>query len=167
MEEEAEKKSTYATKKILESKLRSDINKSVIMGSAGTKSERRFRCTDAENEPLIPIGSKISFEPVTAGNLKKGNFILIRRGNDLKIRRFLTYRHAPGKLLVEFSNLSGEIEEPLPHAAVVGRVIKVDTGKRTFNPSAFNFMDWLTDYGTKSPLAKIGSMFRVIFPSSD
>lgn len=145
-----------------------DVQKAAILSQADAAHAQVAEVQDSENEPLIPLGSKILFKPIDAARVKKGRFIFLRRTGSLLIRRLVGRRITPQGLYMLTATARGKMDdEPIPASNLLGEILAVDPprGKR-FDPARRGnvFGHWLTEWGTISPGRKMGKMLLVFLP---
>ena len=98
----------------------------------------RFRAKGASMLPTIREGEPITVSPVRPADIRRGDVILYRSGRGVIAHRVARTTRQPDGTL-EFL-LRGDAlltsDEPVEEAAVLARVVAVERGGRTFDPSA-------------------------------
>lgn len=136
------------------------------LAESGGKSLKSTRVPNDENGPLFPRGATIYFRSVDASQLKPGSFVFMRRGTEMNVRRFIRFEVTRKALLIHLSRVDGSLEEPIQPSQLLGLITKVEAGDRSYDPGrSRSFMDFLTDFGTISPLTKLLRLFRSLLPA--
>lgn len=128
----------------------------------GPSKLRRTRVHGDENAPFIPPGALIGFRPAQLSHLKPGSFVLVRRGSELLLRRLIRLVEGTSGLAMQLATYSGAPEPLISGVYFIGEVVLVEAGGRKFHPSEQRGLEslrnYLTDFNTCSPLAKLGRL---------
>jgi hypothetical protein len=142
--------------KDLQSQIAGDLTAAATSASlAGGSKSRKVRIVDSELPSVVPAGSKVSLESVAFGKLAMGDVICVNMGKSPQVRRFIKLKmtHSKTALLTAYEGF--DQKEALPTTSLVGRVVQVEAGGRSWNPNKEPFLSrlWhkLTEYGTHKP----------------
>lgn len=117
--------------------------------------------------PHFRTGATVEFEPVQLEELLSGDFLVVRRGQALRVCRFVGWRYdgASVSLVVRFRPEKKDTEL-LPSSAFLGTVTSVTKGSKKVEPNSGKSLDRLianwTRCGTSSPFRQAYETFREI-----
>lgn len=129
-----------------------------LMNKGGTK---KVRLVSSDLKALIPDGSTLEIEAVQFTKLAMGDVICISTGRETSVRRFVKLKMTKEDtyLLTAYDGFGKK--EALPKGALVGRVVNVIAGGKTFHPlknenPISGFWGRLTEYGTHKAFGLFG-----------
>ena len=140
----------------LRSQIAGDLTAAATSASlAGGSGKKKVRIIDSELPSAIPAGSRVSLESVAFGKLNMGDIICVNTGKSAQVRRFIKLKMTKSDTLLLTAYEGFEKKEALPKSSLVGRVVEVEAGGRTWDPNKESalkrFWDKLTEYGTHKP----------------
>lgn len=173
----AEKRTTSTPRERTSSAFRSieqyaqkDVERAALLSAADPHKMQSTEISDSDNDPVIPAGSKVFFRALDLARIRRGRFVFVRRGGAVFARRLIRRDVKRGEVFMHLATADGRVlEPPLPSANLLGEIVKVDSGVRTFDParprSPFEALrHFLTDWGTCSPTQKLGRMLLAVVP---
>lgn len=166
----ADKRGTSERFRSIEQYAQKDVERAALLSAADPHKLQSTEVADSDNAPLIPPGSKVFFRAVDLARVRRGRFVLVRRGGAVFVRRLVRRQVQPGEVFMHLATASGRVlEPPLPSANLLGEVMKVEVGVRTFDParpgSPVQAVAWFfTDWGTCTPTQKLGRMLSAVVP---
>lgn len=129
-----------------------------LMNKGGTK---KVRLVSSDLKGLIPDGATLEIEAVQFTKLAMGDVICISTGRETSVRRFVKLKMTKEDtyLLTAYDGFGKK--EALPKGALVGRVVNVTAGGKTFHPlknenALSGFWGRLTEYGTHKAFGLFG-----------
>jgi signal peptidase I len=99
----------------------------------------RFRAPGSSMVPTINDGDTITVEPVSAGRLRRGDVVLVRRSTAIIAHRLVGRRHRPDggiDFLLRGDAADGD-DAPVPAIDVLGRVVEADRNGVRARPSSW------------------------------
>lgn len=145
------------------------LNKAALvsrLSEAKGKSLKKVKVPNDDNAPLLPRGSTVHFRTMDASRLKPGSFIIIRRGSDLVIRRFIRLQVTTTALLIHVARLKGDLENPVTPSNLLGQIQLVEFKDQSYDPTPPRTVkDVFTEFGTCTVAAKLGRMLKMLIPA--
>lgn len=150
-----------------EDKLAGDLSKASLQAqtldtSKKTAHSQKMRIRDSDLPGLVPGGSVIEFLQLPFHKLKFGDIIFCRFDKELVLRRFIRIKMLQSGNSEMHVTTQGpnNMVQILPCAALVGRVLAVEAKGQTYDPRKLEgglqgFMNWMTEYGTSTPLDRL------------
>ena len=145
------------------------LNKAALvsrLSEAKGKSLKKVKVPNDDNAPLLPRGSTVHFRTMDASRLKPGRFVIIRRGSDLVIRRFIRLQVTTTSLWIHVARLNGDLEKPVTPSNLLGQIQLAEFKERSYDPTPPRTLkDVFTEFGTCTVLTKIGRMLKMLIPA--
>ncbi len=145
------------------------LNKAALvsrLSEAKGKALKKVNVPNDDNAPFLPRGSTVHFRTVDASRLKRGSFVIIRRGSDLVIRRFIRLQVTTTALLIHVARLNNGLEKPVTPSNLLGQIQLVEVKGRSYDPTPPRTVkDVFTEFGTCTVAAKLGRMLKMLIPA--
>lgn len=143
----------------LRNQLAGDFQAAATVAQGG--SGRRIKVPSSDVPNLVPSGAQIEIETTTVTKLKMGDVVCVSIGRDVVIRRFIRLKMTKANTFIMVASKANREKEPLPHSALIGRVVSVTAGGITYDPLKKEGLlrSWwgqLTEYGTHKAFGFIG-----------
>lgn len=140
----------------LQNQLAGDLTAAATSASlAGGAKSKKVRIIESELPSTIPQGSKVSLEQVAFGKLTMGDIICVNTGSRPQVRRFIKLKMTKNQTALMTACEGSAQKEMLPTSSLVGKVVEVESGGKSWDPNKENFLTkfWqkLTQYGTHKP----------------
>jgi len=147
----------------------SDLNKAAMVSrltEAGGKSVKKVRVPNDDNAPFLPRGAMAHFRSLDASRLKPGSFVILRRGGDVSIRRFIRLQVTTNALLIHVARVNGPLEKPITPSSLVGQIVAVEVKDKTVDPTPpATVEDFFTEFGTCSVGTKMMRFLKALLPA--
>lgn len=166
----AEKRTPSERFRSIEQYAQKDVERAALLSAADPHKLQHTEIPDSDNDPVIPAGSTIYFRAIDLARIRRGRFVFVRRGGAVFVRRLIRREVKIGEVYMHLATADGRVlEPPLPSANLLGEIMKVDSGARTYDPARARspvqaLGNFFTDWGTCSPLGKLGRMLSVVVP---
>ena len=145
------------------------LNKAAMvsrLSEARGKSLKKVKVPNDDNVPFLPRGATVHLRTMDANRLKPGSFIIIRRGSDMSIRRFIRLQVTTTALLIHVAKLNGELENPITTSNFLGHVQQAEFNGRSYDPTPpLTVRDYFTEFGTCTVGTKLGRMLKMLLPA--
>ncbi|MBM3464254.1 MAG: hypothetical protein FJX76_19330 [Armatimonadetes bacterium] len=128
-----------------------------------------IKATDHSMSPFVNPGDTMFFGPSNLENTKSGDIVLYRLRDRAVVRRVVRRALLNGEAVFMTKVLIGkEMDPPVRVASIFGKLLFLERKGRRVKANALNrgFMDFITEWGTKSPLQKLGEAVMVFVPMS-
>ena len=128
-----------------------------------------MRVGDKQWEPMLKQGDFMVFGPINLEKMGPGAIVLYRVGERLLVRRVVRKAFIKSDMMLITKSLNGtNTDPPIKAATVLARLLHVDRPGARVPASRINrgLVDWLTEYGTASPFAKVTGFFSRLLPAS-
>ncbi len=147
----------------------SDLNKAAMVSrltEATGKSVKKVRVPNDDNAPFLPRGAMAHFRSLDVSRLKPGRFIILRRGGDLSIRRFIRLQVTTTSLLIHVARVNGPLEKPITPSSLVGQIVAVEVKEKTYDPTPpATVEDFFTEYGTCTVGTRMMRLLKSLLPA--
>ncbi len=122
---------------------------------------QRIRLRNSALPSMIPPGATIEIEPIVFHKARFGAVVYVKLENDLALRRFLRVEVIREMDFIVVVREKAKRVERLPANSLVGRIIAAEfQGKPVRLSHGGNLFDWMTDFGTTTPIHKIKALLR-------
>lgn len=146
----------------LQNELAGDLNAAAtsvsLMNKGGSK---KLRLAHSDLKSLMPDGAVLEVEAVNFTKLAMGDVVCVTTGRETAVRRFVKLKmtKADTYMLTAYDGFGKK--EALPKSALVGRVINVTVGDKSYHPlkkenPVSAFWGRLTEYGTHKAFGLFG-----------
>ena len=135
------------------------------LSEGGVKGVRKTRVPDSDNLPFLPRGAMVHFKSVDASRLKPGSFVILRRGPDLSIRRFIRLQVTTTALLIHVARIDGTLEKPILPSNLVGQIFNLEHQNKAYDPTPRpTIRDFWTEFGTCSVGTRLAHLLKALIP---
>ena len=121
----------------------------------GGSKVKKVRIEQSDLPSVIPHRAQVSLQAVAFGKLGMGDLICVMIGGEQKVRRFIKLKMTQNDTLLLTAYEGFGKKEALPKSVLIGRIIEVEGGGRTWDPTKESplkrFWGRLTEYGTHKP----------------
>jgi hypothetical protein len=124
---------------------------------------------DRKWEPHLKEGDFMVFGAPNLEKLGPGAIVLFRAGERLIVRRVVKKTFIKTDIMLLIKPIQGKaVEAPIKAASVLARLIHVDRTGGRVPAERLNrgLIDWLTAYGTASPLHRLTGFLAALVPGS-
>lgn len=141
----------------LQSEIAGDLKSaaaSVTMSTGG--GTRQIKLKESVLPTLIPNNAILEVKAAKFTELKMGEIICVAIGREMSVRRFVKLKMTNKDTLLLTAYEGFDKKEALPKGTLLGRVVKVNAGGQSYDPSKrenpfTKFWGRLTEYGTHKP----------------
>ncbi len=145
------------------------LNKAALvsrLSEAKGKNLKKVKVPNDDNAPILPRGATAHFRSLDVSRLKPGSFVIIRRGSDLVIRRFIRLQVTTTALLIHVAPLNGSLEAPVTPSNLLGQIQLVEFKDQSYDPTpAQTVRDYFTEFGTCTVGTKLKRMLKMLVPA--
>lgn len=145
-----------ATQERLSQTLKEELNAAAMTASLSSGNARHVRIGESDLPSLIPSRSLLKVSPVKFGELKMGDLICVRMGNNIVVRRYIKSRITKSSALLLAAREGSTSKDEVRRACFLGKIEAVNAGKKSYDPTAKEgalrrFWGKFTEYGTHKP----------------
>lgn len=141
-----------------------------ISETLSSGKEFSVRVTDHSLMPYIQPGDMMIFLATNYEKMRVGDFVLYRLTSGVPavrrvIRKTLVDGHA---VIITRSDVNLDEKDEVRAAQVIGRLAFLERHGKRIKGGSLNrgLLDWLTQYGTRHPLSRLGDLFFLLLPAS-
>lgn len=142
--------------------LKDELTAAATAACLSSGNARHVRIGESDLPSLIPSRSLLKVNPIKFSELKMGDLICVRVGNDIAVRRFIKSRITAAHTLLLTALEGSEEKDQVTRPCFLGRVEAVNAGKKSYDPLAKEgmirrFWGKFTEYGTHKPFGLISA----------